>query len=850
MLGDRQIIVNQGSIEENLRYELVLLLFSHLPIVLMANLVNGTIIAVVFFQVTAPLLVVMWWMVLLAMIALRCVNWIGYRKRGGPSRRWERNAIVSSATSGVLWGMAGFLFYSAGSEAQRMVLGFVLGGMGAGAVTALTPCLPAFYAYLFPSVVPFCLQLAREGDADHLTMATACVLYLIALAILGKRANGWLKELVTRRHENAELVRSLERHVDDRTTELNQVNEQLHRDIAERRQVEAALARYGDRQAAIADFGRLALSGIDLDTLFGRAVTLVRDRLGVAGAAVIEEPVDIRHAQTRAAIGLVGLVAGRSAEQAGAGLSDHAVQALNGGAADRLLHLDHVDLARLRDPETSAQAVIAHHDRPFGVLLAVDTTRHGYSANDVSFLQSIAHMLAAAIERKQTEHDIQQLALRDPLTGLPNRGLLRDHVHQEVARTKRSGKMLALLLIDLDNFKDVNDTLGHPTGDRLLVAVAERLKTCLREADAPARLGGDEFALILSNLRSPEDAAVVAQKVVACLSEPFRLDGQELHIGASVGITVSPSDGADVDGLLRNADLALYRAKTEGRGTYRFYSLEMATHVEARKTLERDLRRALERDELFLEYQPQVDLATQRPTGVEALVRWRHPVRGVLPPEEFIPVAEATGLIVPLGRWVLERVAEQMLEWRKCGLPRILIATNVSLTQCRRGDLIGTIEAIATRTAGDLDWLEIEVTEQLLLPAGSGDAVATLRRLSELGVTISIDDFGTGYSSLGRLRSLPVDKVKIDKTFITELGTSRDAEMIIRAIIALARSLGMAVTAEGVESEQQLDFLIAEGCDCAQGYYISVPLSQDEFAATLRNDFVGFPPLGVRLGNP
>lgn len=272
----------------------------------------------------------------------------------------------------------------------------------------------------------------------------------------------------------------------------------------------------------------------------------------------------------------------------------------------------------------------------------------------------------------------------------------------------------------------------------------------------------------------------------------------------------------------------------EGRYTYKFYATYMGAQVEARKTLENDLRQALKRDELFPEYQPQFDLAANRLCGAEALLRWRHPNRGLLPPDEFVPIAEATGLIIPLGQWVLECVAVQMQQWRAAQLPPILIAVNASLSQCRRGDLVKTIQEISTRTAWDLGQLELEVTEQIFLGPGMGDCVATLRRLSSLGVTISIDDFGTGYSSLGRLQRLPVDKVKIDKSFVTELGNSRDAEMIVRAIIALARSLGITVTAEGVENARQLSFLAAEGCDHAQGYHLSVPLAQHEFAAMLR----------------
>jgi predicted signal transduction protein with EAL and GGDEF domain len=378
--------------------------------------------------------------------------------------------------------------------------------------------------------------------------------------------------------------------------------------------------------------------------------------------------------------------------------------------------------------------------------------------------------------------------------------------------------------------------LGHPTGDRLLTAVAARLKACLRASDAPARLGGDEFAVILTDLRSEDDAASIAQKVVSHLSAPFFVDGHDLYVGASIGITISPRDASDVDGLLRTADLALYRAKMEGRNTHKFYAADMAERVEARKAIEHDLRHALDRDELYLEYQPQFDLASRCLVGTEALIRWRHPQHGLLMPDAFIPIAEATGLILPMGRWILERVAMQMQEWREAGLPPIFIAMNVSLNQCLRGDLISLVNDVAAHTPYALDWLEIEVTEQFFMPSGIGEAVAMLTRLSALGVSISIDDFGTGYSSLSRLRSLPVDKVKIDKSFIEELGESGRAEMLVCALIALGESLGVKVTAEGVENQQQLAFLTAHGCDYAQGYYLSGPLSQHKLAMMLRSN--------------
>ncbi|MBL8660937.1 MAG: EAL domain-containing protein [Rhodospirillales bacterium] len=829
-MNDTDLVPVKSRTEE----ELEGLLFSSLPVVLAANFINGTLIAVIFAGTGASLVVAIWWLLLVLLASVRMLAWVCYGNRRVPNRRWTTIAIVSSASSGVIWGAAGFLFFADGNETQRMVLGFVLGGMGAGAMTALTPYLPAFYAYLFPSVLPFCLQLALQGDADHLAMAGASVLYLVALAVLGRRANGWLVDSISRRFENADLVRSLERRVDERTRALHGVNEQLHRDIAERRLAQADVEKYGERQAATADFGRLALSGIDLETLFDRAVALVRDRLEVPRAAVLDGVIETLRAGARGMSGAVTHpVALPTNELTLAGLSDRTMQPMKAGPGERGVDLRAVDAGRLGDPQLSLEAAILPHGRPYGILVAAADTRRAFSKNDITFLQSIANMLAAAIERKRAEESIQELALRDPLTGLPNRGLFCRRLRGEVEKA-RYGSKLALLLVDLDDFKDVNDTFGHLAGDRLLADVAGRLKACVRKAGFTSRLGGDEFALILSDLRSLDDATSVAQRVIRQLSEPFHLDGSQINLGASVGITVSPAHGIDADGLLRNADLALYRAKTEGGGVHRFYAADMAVHIEARKTMEQDLRRALEHGELFLEYQPFIDLNTRRPVGVEALLRWRHPDRGVLSFDAFGPVAETTGAIVPIGRWALRRIAEHRLEWRNAGLQPLVIAANTSASLCRRGDLAGTIERIAAQTGGDLDWLELEVSEQALMPAAN--CTAMLENARALGVRIAVDDFGTGYCSVGRLHALPVDKVRIGKGFVSGIGTRREAETAVRAIIGLAKGFGMSVTADGVENEAQVEFLIAEGCDYGQGPVFSAPLSPDAFATMLRQN--------------
>ena len=440
-------------------------------------------------------------------------------------------------------------------------------------------------------------------------------------------------------------------------------------------------------------------------------------------------------------------------------------------------------------------------------------------------------------ERRRAEERTRHLALHDSLTGLPNRTLFHDRLEHALAEARRHDRRAGLLLLDLDNFKDINDTLGHTAGDRLLVEVARRLDACVRVSDTVARLGGDELALILTEVRRPEDAALVARKAMYRMAKPFRLDGREVETTTSIGIAIYPADGEDADQLLRAADMALYRAKAEGRNAFRFYAAEMSAQVEARKSLECDLRRALERDELTLEFQPQFEFAAGRIAGAEALVRWRHPRLGPVPPTEFIPLAESSGLIVPLGAWVLQEACRQTRFWRDAGLPHLPMAVNLSLAQCRSGDLANSTWRALHASGLEPRALEFEVTESLFLSPGNV-YLNDLYRLRARGVRVSIDDFGTGYSSLGRLRQLPVDQIKIDRSFVAGLGHSPDAEAIVCAVIRLGRSLGLRVVAEGVETDAQCAFLRAEGCDAAQGFHIARPLPPNEFAALLKESSI------------
>jgi diguanylate cyclase (GGDEF)-like protein len=435
---------------------------------------------------------------------------------------------------------------------------------------------------------------------------------------------------------------------------------------------------------------------------------------------------------------------------------------------------------------------------------------------------------------KQRERRIEHLAHHDALTGLANRTLFRKKLEEALTAAEIDGTTVAVMCLDLDRFKGINDTLGHPTGDVLLQTVAKRLEKALRECDTAARLGGDEFALILPGLADSELATSLAWRLINVMSKPVSINGHVVVTGTSIGISLANPKDANADDLLKNADLALYRAKSDGRGTFRFFEEEMDAIAQERRLLELDLRAAIASDGLTVAYQPLVDVFTAQMVGVEALVRWDHPTRGNVPPVNFIPLAEETGLISQIGAWVLRRACEDAVTW-----PRdIRVAVNVSPAQFRSGKFAEQVQDTLEQTGLPPARLEIEITESLLLRDTQAN-LATLHRIKALGVRVSMDDFGTGYSSLGNLRSFPFDKIKIDKSFINDMKNSADAAAIVRSVVTLGRSLGMTTTAEGVETRDQLVHLRSEGCSEVQGFYYSEACGSSMIASILNSSLNG-----------
>jgi diguanylate cyclase (GGDEF)-like protein/PAS domain S-box-containing protein len=435
-------------------------------------------------------------------------------------------------------------------------------------------------------------------------------------------------------------------------------------------------------------------------------------------------------------------------------------------------------------------------------------------------------------DRKRAEEQIEFHAYHDVLTHLPNRKLFTDRLRHSLTRAKRNSKSVAVMFIDIDHFKTINDTLGHTAGDELLLEMARRLRECVRDDDTVARLGGDEFTIILSELRHPEDAVNVAQKILAAVQEPLSIGGMPVAVSASIGIALYPNDGADPESLLRNADSAMYRAKEEGRNTYQLCTDEMKQRALERLAVESRLSRAVRDEQLTLVYQPQINLVTGRTIGVEALVRWNDPERGIVEPASFIPIAEETRLILPLGEWVLRTACKQMKEWQDRGVGPIRVAVNLSARQFQQHDLLEMVSSALEESSLGPSSLDLEITETTAMQNAEA-TVETLRALRDLGVGISIDDFGMGYSSLNYLRRFPITAVKIDRAFVNDLMASDGDAAIVTAVIGMARNLRLRVVAEGVETVEQFDFLRSRECDEAQGYYFSRPVHPDDISRML-----------------
>jgi diguanylate cyclase (GGDEF)-like protein/PAS domain S-box-containing protein len=601
-------------------------------------------------------------------------------------------------------------------------------------------------------------------------------------------------------------------------------------DITARKDFERAIVENARRQTLIAELGRKALAANDLDELFADAVQAAAQGLGTPCAALFETGA-ARQLMLRAGAGRLSQAVGVQLGCAGEVLDDTQAPALRPWF---------VPLAAMHGLSGGLDAGMVSGARLSGVLGVYTDGERRFDEDDAVFLRGIANILATALERQEARNRLTYLAQYDALTNLPNRRRLGACLEEAIAQAALLGRRAAVMFIDLDRFKNVNDMLGHGVGDQLLVQAAARLEACARRGDLVARLGGDEFAVVLPQLEahhdSELDAAQVAGRIIETLAQPFHLQGQQLFVSASIGIASYPQDGASAEQLLKSADTAMYAAKNNGRNNYQFYSAALhedtTQRAAQRLQLESQLRQALERGEFLLHYQPKLDLASGSVSGFEALLRWNHPQRGLVPPLEFISILEESGLIIPVGEWVIEEVCRQLRSWKAAGLPPPPVAINLSARQLQQADLAAAIERIAGGAGVDPTLLEFELTESMLMTNPEA-AVEILTRIKALGMRLSVDDFGTGYSSLAYLKRFPLDALKIDRTFVRDLPDDPDDAAITKAVIRLAHSLSLKVVAEGVENIAQLRELERYDCDEIQGYYISKPLPAADCAAFL-----------------
>jgi diguanylate cyclase (GGDEF)-like protein len=773
---------------------------------------------------------VVWFVVTLVVSLLRARLVLAYRRTLPPAqeaRLWARRFTVGAATGGLCWGTLGSVLLPAGDPALQLLVIFTLIGITTIALFVYAALRGVLLGFSIPIMLPLIVAVLAQSGAQHGAAGMLLILYFGLLLGVSYIAHDGLMKTLTIRFENVELVDELR----DSNRRATEAIAGLTAEVEARRRAQSRLLLMSGVTRALADAD-------DADAAMAAALRIIGESLGWSCALAWRiDPSDrlLRciaawSVESPDAAAFVEAVRGRrrSTDHGTAGIVR---QVLTHGRAvwiEDLLSLP--DFARRRFAEVaglrSALAFPVSLEREqFCIVECFAGTRRAEEPEVLGLLAEVGSLIGQYFARKAIERDLAFVATHDTLTGLPNRAMFGERLSQAIARAGRHQRTLALLFVDLDGFKPVNDQRGHATGDRLLREIADRMRECLREGDTVARQGGDEFVVLIEEYESEGRLAGIAQKVIDAVARPFEDEGAPVRVTASIGISTYPDDATDAGTLLRQADAAMYRAKAHGKNGFQFHA-PVTIDVLDPGDEGAALQQALARDEFVILYQPKFDLRTRGVTGAEALIRWRHPVRGLLDPRSFIPDAERSGLIVRIDEWMLRQVCRAMQGWIAAGIAPPRIAVNVSARQFDFDGLFNIVERALADSGLSPERLEIEVTETMFV-RDMARGIETLRRLKAIGIRIAIDDFGVGYSSLAYLRRLPADGLKLDRAFVERVPAERHDAAIVRGIVDLAHTLGLAVIAEGVEFDAQILFLEAIGCDEAQGNALSAPLAGD-----------------------
>jgi|GEM_PF-1849615 len=786
-MGEKSRVADSlSSVEQKTQKRLLELICVQLKTSLTAAFFGGIVLLLALWKIMPSGVLVAWFSCLTILTLIRFLLCRSYEQAAFKfldDNAWIKLLTFTTALGGLTWGVGIFYIAPSQDSIYEVIIASTYCALAAGSIIVLSPIKKISVAFLLSSLVPFIFWQFIQADAWHFTLGCLATIYLIVLLLMQNNISQAIYDSIKLQFQNTDLIVDLS-HAQEK---MQRANIELHAEIKERQLAEASLKASEEQLKLITNNLPVLIAYFDRQLIFHFNNKAYEDWFG--------KP---------------------------------------------LLQITHKHLNEVFNSETHA----IFHELCQRAALGKKVTR---DFNLVDFAGSVHYISATIIphylnqklegyfslitdltERKRSEERLGYLATHDTLTGLANRNLFYAEADKAINRASRSEKILALLYLDLDNFKNINDSLGHDVGDQLLIEASKRIKGVLREIDTVARLGGDEFTIIIEELQLESNASLIAEKLCQALAEAYSINDQKLFITTSIGISLYPHDGLTTAELLKNADLAMYRAKEQNRNTYQFYETEMNLKLSQRIALENSLRHALEKDQFQLYYQPIYDLNLEKIVGAEALLRWLHPVRGLIFPAEFIGIAEEMGLIVSIGEWVLKEACRQVKLWHQAGLANLTMAVNLSARQIYEPNLLAMIEAILNTTGLNPAWLKLELTESLVMQGPQ--LIDTLIRLKQMGIGLSIDDFGTGYSSLSYLKDLPIDVLKIDRSFIKDFPQSTT---ILASIISMAQNLGLQVVAEGVETAQQMNYLKTQPCQFIQGYLISPPVPAAQFIQLL-----------------